>query len=235
MGTKPEAIDLAEDRDRFRRCIDELDIAYPAAGRATTTSIRRDRRRPSASAIPLLVRPSYVLGGRGMGIVYDDGRAREALYGTRPPRSRPITRSYLDRFLEGAVECDLDALCDGNEVYVGAIMEHIEDGGHPLRRLGLLHAALLASPMPSRHAAARPPREAWRWRLGVVGLVNIQFAIKDQDHLHDRGQPARQPHRALRLEGHGRAPGPGARPASWRARASPICTCPAMTRRLDHY
>ena len=174
MGTKPEAIDLAEDRDRFRAVCDELAIAYPAAGQATT--IDQARKVAADIGFPLLVRPSYVLGGRGMGIVYNDGQLKR--YMAEAAKITPDHPVYLDRFLEGAVELDLDALCDGTETYVGAIMEHIEMAG--------IHSGDSACCTPpfslsdAIQAQLRSIAGRLALRLGVVGLLNIQFAIKDQ-------------------------------------------------------
>ena len=174
MGTKPEAIDLAEDRDRFRAVCDELDIAYPAAGQATT--FEQARKVAADIGFPLLVRPSYVLGGRGMGIVYDDGQLKR--YMAEAAKITPDHPVYLDRFLEGAVELDLDALCDGTETYVGAIMEHIEMAG--------IHSGDSACCTPpfslsdAIQAQLRSIARRLALRLGVVGLLNVQFAIKDQ-------------------------------------------------------
>lgn len=110
MDTKPESIDLAEDRERFSAILDELSIPYPAAGMAT--SFEEAKRVAERIGFPLLVRPSYVLGGRGMVIAYDasslEGYMQEAA------RITPDHPVYLDRFLEGAIECDVDALCDGS-------------------------------------------------------------------------------------------------------------------------
>ena len=174
MGTKPEAIDLAEDRDRFREVCDELNIAYPAAGQANTF----DEALDVAAKIgyPLLVRPSYVLGGRGMGIVY--GAEQLEKYMSEAAKITPDHPVYLDRFLEGAVELDLDALCDGKQVWVGAIMEHIEMAG--------IHSGDSACATPpfaiseKQQQQLRTIAKNLALRLGVVGLLNIQFAIKDQ-------------------------------------------------------
>ncbi len=174
MGTKPEAIDLAEDRDCFRAICDELNITYPAAGQASTfeeACVVADQ-----IGFPLLVRPSYVLGGRGMGIVYDGSQLEK--YMAEAAKITPDHPVYLDRFLEGAVELDLDALCDGNQVWVGAIMEHIEMAG--------IHSGDSACCTPpfalsdAIQAQLRAIARRLALRLGVVGLINIQFAIKDQ-------------------------------------------------------
>ena len=125
LGTSPEAIDLAEDRDRFAELLDKLYITYPAAGMANT--FEEACQVADRSGYPLLVRPSYVLGGRGMAIVYDGVQLER--YMEQAAKISPDHPVYLDRFLEGAVELDLDALCDGEDVYVGGILEHIEMAG----------------------------------------------------------------------------------------------------------
>ena len=173
LGTAPEAIDLAEDRDRFAAVLDELGIAYPPSGQAST--LEEARAVAADLGFPLLVRPSYVLGGRGMAIVYDgDALVRYMAEAARISPDHPV---YLDRFLEGAVEVDVDALCDGEEVYVGGILEHIEMAG--------IHSGDSACCIPPFSLSAavqgrlRAIARALALRLGVVGLLNIQFAIKD--------------------------------------------------------
>ncbi len=173
MGTQPEAIDLAEDRDRFSAILDELGITYPQAGMASSF----DEACAVADTIgfPLLVRPSYVLGGRGMAIVY--GTEQLERYMGEAARISPDHPVYLDRFLEGAVEVDVDALCDGDQVYVGGVLEHIEMAG--------IHSgdsACCLPPFSLSEAVVAQLRSITRrlaLRLGVVGLINIQFAIKD--------------------------------------------------------
>ena len=125
LGTQPDAIDLAEDRERFSAVLDDLGILYPAAGEAR--SFEEACRVAARIGFPLLVRPSYVLGGRGMMIAYDEEHLRT--YMAEAVRISPDYPVYLDRFLEGAIECDVDALCDGDEVYIGGILEHIEEAG----------------------------------------------------------------------------------------------------------
>lgn len=173
LGTSPEAIDLAEDRDRFSAILDELGITYPAAGMAST--FEEACAVADQIGFPLLVRPSYVLGGRGMAIVYDGAQLEK--YMGEAARISPDHPVYLDRFLEGAVEVDLDALCDGKEVYIGGILEHIEMAG--------IHSgdsACCTPPFSLSEAVQARLRSIARQlalRLGVVGLINIQFAIKD--------------------------------------------------------
>ena len=173
MGTKPEAIDLAEDRDRFSAVLDELHITYPAAGMAN--SYEEACQVADRIGFPLLVRPSYVLGGRGMVIAYDADYLEK--YMTEAAKITPDHPVYLDRFLEGAIECDVDALCDGEQVYIGGILEHIEEAG--------VHSGDSACCIPpftlseSQLARLRQITRQLALRLGVVGLINIQFAIKD--------------------------------------------------------
>lgn len=173
MGTKPEAIDLAEDRDRFAEILDELHITYPAAGMAS--SFEEACRVADRIGFPLLVRPSYVLGGRGMVIAYDAKYLEK--YMAEAARITPDHPVYLDRFLEGAIECDVDALCDGDDVYIGGVLEHIEEAG--------VHSGDSACCIPpftlseSQVSQLRSITRRLAKRLGVVGLINIQFAIKD--------------------------------------------------------
>lgn len=173
MGTKPEAIDLAEDRDKFSAILDELDITYPQAGMAS--SFEEACQVADRIGFPLLVRPSYVLGGRGMAIVYDAAQLEK--YMGEAARISPDHPVYLDRFLEGAVEMDVDALCDGDQVYIGGVLEHIEMAG--------IHSgdsACCIPPFSLSEAVISRLRTITRrlaLRLGVVGLINIQFAIKD--------------------------------------------------------
>ncbi|MEG1097808.1 MAG: carbamoyl-phosphate synthase large subunit [Raoultibacter sp.] len=174
LGTQPEAIDLAEDRDRFSAILDELAITYPASGMAST--FEQACQVSDHIGFPLLVRPSYVLGGRGMAIVYDGSQLEK--YMAQATKISPDHPVYLDRFLEGAVEVDVDALCDGAQVYIGGVLEHIEMAG--------IHSgdsACCTPPFALSEALVAQLRSIARrlaLRLGVVGLINIQFAIKDQ-------------------------------------------------------
>ncbi|MBQ9042666.1 MAG: carbamoyl-phosphate synthase large subunit [Eggerthellaceae bacterium] len=174
MGTQPEAIDLAEDRDRFAAILDELEIAYPAAGDASTFD--EAVRVADRIGFPLLVRPSYVLGGRGMAIVYDTAQLKR--YMAEAAKISPDHPVYLDKFLESAVEVDLDCLCDGESVYIGGVLEHIEEAG--------IHSGDSACCIPPFSlsdaivAQLRDIATRLALRIGVRGLMNIQFAIKDQ-------------------------------------------------------
>ncbi|MBK5211215.1 MAG: carbamoyl-phosphate synthase large subunit [Coriobacteriia bacterium] len=173
MGTKPEAIDLAEDRKRFSAILDELGILYPAAG--TANSFEEAVQVAETIGFPLLVRPSYVLGGRGMVIAYDEKYL--AKYMEEATRISPDHPVLLDRFLEGAIEVDFDAVCDGESVYVGGVMEHIEEAGiHSGDSACCIPPFTLAEDIISR---IREHGRKLALRLGVVGLMNVQFAVKD--------------------------------------------------------
>ena len=174
MGTGADAIDLAEDRDRFANMLDGLGIAYPPAGDAST--LDEAVRVANRIGFPLLVRPSYVLGGRGMAIVYDAPQLRQ--YMAEAAKISPDHPVYLDKFLESAIEIDLDCICDGDNVYIGGVLEHIEEAG--------IHSgdsACCIPPFSLSDAIIAQLRDiAWRLALsiGVRGLLNIQFAVKDQ-------------------------------------------------------
>ncbi|MDT5186399.1 MAG: carbamoyl-phosphate synthase large subunit, partial [Mycobacterium sp.] len=173
VGTSPKAIDLAEDRGAFGEVLRAAGLPAPKFGMAT--SFEQARRIAAEIGYPVLVRPSYVLGGRGMEIVYDD----ETLEGyiTRATQLSPEHPVLVDRFLEDAIEIDVDALCDGTEVYIGGIMEHIEEAG--------IHSGDSACALPpvtlgrSDIESVRRATEAIARGIGVVGLLNVQYALKD--------------------------------------------------------
>jgi carbamoyl-phosphate synthase large subunit len=173
VGTTPEAIDLAEDRGAFGEVLAAAGLPAPRFG--TATSFEQARKIAAEIGYPVLVRPSYVLGGRGMEIVYDD----ETLDGyiTRATELSPAHPVLVDRFLEDAIEIDVDALCDGTEVYIGGIMEHIEEAG--------IHSGDSACALPpvtlgrSDIEKVRTATEAIAHGIGVVGLLNVQYALKD--------------------------------------------------------
>ncbi len=173
MGTKPEAIDLAEDRRRFSAILDELQIAYPAAGTANTYEEALTVARNIG--FPLLVRPSYVLGGRGMVIAYNEHYLEK--YMAEATLISPDHPVLLDKFLEGAIEVDVDAVCDGETVFIGGVMEHIEEAG--------IHSGDSACCIPPFTLGSetieqiRAHTRALALRLGVRGLMNVQFAVKD--------------------------------------------------------
>ncbi|WP_396929498.1 carbamoyl-phosphate synthase large subunit [Mycolicibacterium sp.] len=173
VGTRPEAIDLAEDRGRFGQVLHNAGLPAPKFG--TATSFEQAREIAARIGYPVLVRPSYVLGGRGMEIVYDE----KTLHGyiTRATQLSPEHPVLVDRFLEDAIEIDVDALCDGTEVYIGGVMEHIEEAG--------IHSGDSACALPpvtlgrSDIEAVRRATEAIAHGVGVVGLLNVQYALKD--------------------------------------------------------
>jgi carbamoyl-phosphate synthase large subunit len=172
IGTSPESIDLAEDRKRFGRLITELGIPQPEG--AMVTSVEEALAGANRVGYPVLLRPSYVLGGRAMVIAYDDEAVLRYM-GTAIEYSqeRPV---LIDHFLEDAVECDVDALCDGADVVIAGIMQHIEEAG--------IHSGDSSCVLPSvdlTDDVLRTLREHTRklaMALNVVGLVNIQFAIQ---------------------------------------------------------
>jgi carbamoyl-phosphate synthase large subunit len=173
VGTSPEAIDLAEDRGAFGDVLAAAGLPAPRYGTATT--FEQARRIAADIGYPVLVRPSYVLGGRGMEIVYDEETLRG--YITRAALLTPEHPVLVDRFLEDAIEIDVDALCDGVEVYIGGVMEHIEEAG--------IHSGDSACALPpvtlgrSDIEKVRSATEAIAHGVGVVGLLNVQFALKD--------------------------------------------------------
>jgi carbamoyl-phosphate synthase large subunit len=173
VGTPPEAIDLAEDRGAFGDLLLAAGLPAPKYGMATTFA--QARRIAADIGYPVLVRPSYVLGGRGMEIVYDDDTLQG--YIARATELSPEHPVLVDRFLEDAIEIDVDALCDGDEVYVGGIMEHIEEAG--------IHSGDSACALPpvtlgrSDIEKVRHATEAIAHGIGVVGLLNVQYALKD--------------------------------------------------------
>ena len=173
LGTSPEIIDLAEDRDRFRAMMDELGIPMPESDMAVTV----DDALAIAHHIgyPVMVRPSYVLGGRGMEVVYDDENLisyMNAAVGVTP--DRPI---LVDRFLNHALECEADAICDGEEAYIPAVMEHIELAG--------IHSGDSACVLPSVNiseehlATIRDYTKRIAEAMHVRGLMNMQYAIEN--------------------------------------------------------
>ncbi len=175
LGTSPDAIDRAEDRERFQALIEKLGLRQPPNG----TAMSREEALRIAGTItyPVVVRPSYVLGGRAMAVVYDDEQLNEYFTEQVPEKlEHPI---LIDKFLEQATEVDVDALSDGREVYVAGIMEHIEEAG--------IHSGDSACVLPSFSlsydtvAQIADQTEALARELRVVGLMNIQFAIKGDD------------------------------------------------------
>ena len=172
LGTQPEAIDLAEDRGRFGALLERLKIKAPPYALAQTP----DEALAAAPEVgfPLLVRPSYVLGGRAMELVYDTDMLADYF-----ERTRPQGEIFLDRFLENAIEVDVDAICDGEDVWIGGIMQHVEEAG--------IHSGDSACALPPHSLGAemlneiRTASRDLALALGVVGLINIQYAVFDDD------------------------------------------------------
>jgi carbamoyl-phosphate synthase large subunit len=173
LGTSPEAIDLAEDRGRFEALSRELGVAQPPSGVAH--SVEEAVGVASRVGYPVLVRPSYVLGGRAMEIVYDDTSLRS--YFERAARVAPEHPVLIDSFLEDAFEADVDAIADGTRCVIGGVMQHIEDAGiHSGDSACVLPPYLITEPQVQE---MRRHTRAFAERLGVVGLINAQYAIKN--------------------------------------------------------
>ncbi len=173
LGTSPDAIDIAEDRRRFEKLTRELGIAQPANG--TATSVDEAVAIADTIGYPVLVRPSYVLGGRAMEIVHDAASLRDYFErAARVSEDRPV---LVDRFLEDAFEADVDALSDGTDVVIGAVMEHIESAGiHSGDSACVLPPYLIP---PAAVEQMKAHTIAFAKALGVVGLINVQYAYKD--------------------------------------------------------
>jgi carbamoyl-phosphate synthase large subunit len=172
IGTSPESIDLAEDRKRFGKLIEELKIPQPEG--AMATSVEEAVAGANRVGYPVLVRPSYVLGGRAMVIAYDDAAVVQYMTtAIEYSQERPV---LIDHFLEDAIECDVDALCDGDDVLIAGIMQHIEEAG--------IHSGDSSCVLPAvdlSEDVLQTIREYTRklaTALNVRGLVNIQFAIQ---------------------------------------------------------
>ena len=173
LGTSPEAIDLAEDRGRFEALTRDLGVAQPPSGVAY--SVEEALAVAGRIGYPVLVRPSYVLGGRAMQIVYDDASLRS--YFARAARVAPEHPVLIDSFLEDAFEADVDAIADGTRCVIGGVMQHIEDAGiHSGDSACVLPPYLITEPQVEE---MRRHTRAFAERLGVVGLINVQYAIKD--------------------------------------------------------
>jgi carbamoyl-phosphate synthase large subunit len=173
LGTSPDAIDRAEDRERFKKLLATLDLRQPDNGTATTTA--QALKIAAQISYPVVVRPSYVLGGRAMQIVADDrALANFMSWALEVSPEHPI---LIDKFLEDAIEVDVDAISDGTTTIIGGIMEHIEEAG--------IHSGDSACVLPPYSLAQSIQKEIARQtkalaaELGVVGLMNIQFAVKN--------------------------------------------------------
>ncbi len=173
LGTSPDAIDLAEDRKRFSALLHELDIPQPESG--TATSLEEAAAVARRVGYPVLVRPSYVLGGRAMAIVYDDQSLER--YAREAVKASPEHPILVDRFLEDAFEVDVDALADGERVVIGGILQHIEQAG--------IHSGDSAMVLPTYKITPEHLETIRRHTrrlglaLGVRGLMNVQYAIKN--------------------------------------------------------
>lgn len=173
LGTPIEAIDLAEDRKLFSKILEKLEI--PQAKSGTATNFKEAKKIASDIGYPVMVRPSYVLGGRAMEIVYDE-QALET-YIANASNVSPGKPILIDKFLDHAIEVDVDALCDGEDVYIAGIMEHIEEAG--------IHSGDSACVLPSISLNEQTLETIRKYtiglakEIGVKGLINIQFAVKD--------------------------------------------------------
>lgn len=175
LGTSPDAIDRAEDRQRFAAMLDKLGLRQPPNGSAV--SVEEALAIARRVGYPVLVRPSYVLGGRAMEIVYDDESLRR--YMERAIDAAPGRTILIDKFLDDAIELDVDALADGRQVVIGGIMEHIERAGvHSGDSACVLPTISLP---PSVLEEIRRQTRALALELGVIGLMNVQFAVQGGD------------------------------------------------------
>ncbi len=176
LGTSRDAIDLAEDRQRFGEVLKKLKLKAPPFG--TVRNIDEALAAAGHTGYPVLVRPSYVLGGRAMEIVYDEESLRGYL--STAVKASPNHPVLIDRFLEHATEMDVDAICDGDDVYIGAVMQHVEEAG--------VHSGDSACVIPPVSLGDQVIRQieeqtaALALELGVVGLMNVQYAVQQSDH-----------------------------------------------------
>ncbi len=173
LGTSPDSIDRAEDRKRFKSILHKLDLKQPES--ETALSVDEAVKAAAAIGYPVMVRPSYVLGGRAMEIVYDEASIYD--YMKRAVKASPEHPILVDKYLEDAIEIDVDAISDGNNVVIGGIMEHIEEAG--------IHSGDSACSLPPYSLSAdvlhniKSHTKALARELDVIGLMNIQFAVKD--------------------------------------------------------
>jgi len=175
LGTPPDVIDLAEDRERFRELLQQIRLKQPANGTANT--VEEAEAVAERIGYPVLLRPSYVLGGRAMQLVQDVDALRQYMVeAARVSGPNPV---LIDQFLDGAIECDVDAVSDGVDVYVAALMQQVEEAG--------VHSGDSACVLPPYALSATVEAELRRQtrllarRLGVVGLMNVQFAVRGED------------------------------------------------------
>jgi carbamoyl-phosphate synthase large subunit len=175
IGTSVDTIEIAEDREKFRDLLERLGLRQPASGIART--LEQARREVARIGFPALVRPSYVLGGRAMEICYDQSQfERYVAEAFAVAQGQPV---LIDRFLEDAIECDVDCICDGERVIIAGVMEHIEEAGvHSGDSACSIPPYTLSTDLVEQIKAAAT---AMATSLGVVGLMNVQFAVKKED------------------------------------------------------
>ena len=175
LGTSPDSIDRAEDRKRFKKLLHKLNLKQAESD--TAMSVEEAISAARKIGYPVMVRPSYVLGGRAMEIVYDEQSLRE--YMVRAVKASPKHPVLVDKYLEDAIEVDVDAISDGNDVIIGGVMEHIEEAG--------VHSGDSACSLPPHSlskeiiAEIEQQTKALAKELDVIGLMNVQFAVKNQD------------------------------------------------------
>ncbi len=173
LGTSPDSIDRAEDRERFKTLLERLDLRQPESG--TAKSVDEAVRIANGIGYPVMVRPSYVLGGRAMEIVYDEDSIKD--YMKRAVKASPEHPVLVDKYLEDAIEIDVDAISDGKDVIVGGVMEHIEEAG--------IHSGDSACSIPPHSLSSEIIGQIKIYtrilalELNVIGLMNIQYAVKD--------------------------------------------------------
>jgi carbamoyl-phosphate synthase large subunit len=184
IGTSVDTIEMAEDREKFRALLDRLGLRQPASGIAKT--LEQARREVARIGFPSLVRPSFVLGGRAMEICYDQPQfERYVAEAFAVAQGQPV---LIDRFLEDAIEVDVDCICDGRDVVIAGVMEHVEEAG--------VHSGDSACCIPPHSlspqviAEIKSAAAGLARSLGVVGLMNVQFAVKDEDRGDGTHAPA---------------------------------------------
>ena len=212
LGTTPNAIDLAEDRDRFAKLLKRLKLHQPANGVAKSPA--EARKVAEAIGYPVVVRPSYVLGGRAMEIVRDAAQLER--YVSEAVVVSGKSPVLIDSYLSDAIEIDVDALADGNDVFIAGVMEHIEEAG--------IHSGDSTCALPPHSLNSDVIAELERQTrelasaLDVVGLINVQFASEGWHDPRAGGEPESLAHGALCRQSQA-SPSPKSLPGSWRARA----------------